>query len=443
MSQSRDLSSRVRTRRAVSAATIGAIIEGYDLVIFGTYSALIFPTLFFPEQSPATGVLLAFATYFIGFVARPLGGIIFGHLGDRVGRKPIMIVTLSMVAIGTVGAGLLPTYAQIGLWAAGLLVLCRIIQGVGFGGEWGGGTLLSMESGREARAALLASFPQAGAAIGLAFANLAVLLLQARLAPEVLFDWGWRIPLLASAVLFLVGLYLRLRVEETPVFEEVKARDALVRRPLFEVFRAQRGTLLWAILLRAGSGISVFVFTAFALSYGVEKGVPAPSLLIAIMIAGVLGGVSTPLAGLLADRIGAFRTWRIGAVVMIAFAFAFFTALESSDAGLAVPLLAFALVPYALMFGPEASLISRTFDPAWRYSGSSLAFNIGGIVGGGLAPLLSQTLLLRFGSGIAIAIYIAVGCLVGILASLLLQRTALARDSAIAATLVEPVKAEA
>lgn len=431
MSQSRDPLSAARTRRAVSASTIGAIIEGYDLIIFGTFSALIFPALFFPQADPATGVLLSFGTYFVGFVARPLGGIIFGHLGDRLGRKPIMIATLTMVAIGTVGAGLLPTYAQVGLLAPALLVLCRIIQGIGFGGEWGGGTLLSMESGRDARAALLASFPQSGALWGLSLANLAVVLVQSRLAPEALMDWGWRIPLLISAVLFLVGLYLRTRVEETPVFLAVKS-DGVKRRPLAEVFRNQPATLVWASILRAGSGISVFVFSAFVLSYAPTRGLTPQSVLVAIIIAGILGGIATPLSGLLADRIGAFRTWRIGAVAVAVVSVGFFVALENGAGTLALVLLAGVFVPFSMMFGPEASLISRTFDPAWRYSGSSLAFNIGGIIGGGLAPLLSQALLLRFGTGYAIAVYVVLGCLIGIVASVLLQRRARARASLLA-----------
>jgi len=442
MSQSSDHLSPTRTRRAVSAATFGAIIEGYDLIIFGVYSALIFPALFFPQTDPATGVLLAFATYFVGFVARPLGGVIFGHLGDRIGRKPIMIVTLTMVAIGTVGAGFLPTYQQIGPWAAALLVLCRIIQGVGFGGEWGGGTLLSMESGREARAALLASFPQSGAMWGLALANLAVIIIQTRLAPEALFDWGWRVPLLISAVLFLVGLYLRTRVEETPVFEGVKARAALVRRPLIEVVKQQPGTLVSAILVKAGSGVSVFVFTAFVLAYAPTRGLEPTTALIGVMVGGVLAGITTPLAGLLADRIGAFLTWRIGAVAVATLSVAFFVAIENGATGVATVLLVVALVPYSFMFGPEASLISRTFAPAWRYSGSSLAFNIGGIIGGGIAPLVSQALLLRFGTGLVIAVYIVTACAIGIVATFLLQRSGHRTTADVDVPMAAPVEAE-
>ncbi|WP_164863683.1 MFS transporter [Agromyces sp. LHK192] len=408
----------------MSASTIGAIIEGYDLIIFGVYSALIFPTLFFPGSDPATGILLAFGTYFVGFLARPIGGIVFGHLGDRIGRKPIMLVTLVMVAIGTVGAGALPVYEQVGIWAPVLLLLCRVVQGVGFGGEWGGATLLSMESGRAARAALLAAFPQSGAMWGLALANFAVLMLQVRLAPDVLFDWGWRIPLLASAVLLLVGLYLRLKVEETPVFERAMSAHALVRRPLVEVVRNQPVTLVSAILVKAGSSVSVFIFTSFVLSYAPTKEISSAGVLAAVMIAAVLGGIATPFAGLLADRFGAYLIWRIGAISISVVTVAFFVAIESGAGAPSLVLLALALLPYSLMFGPEASMISRTFDPVWRYSGSSLAFNFGNVVGGGLAPVLAQTLVVTTGSGFAVAVYLVGAAAVGFVATFVLQRSA-------------------
>jgi len=426
MSQRRDVESTVmtprKTRRAVAAATAGAIIEGYDLIIFGVYAALVFPQLFFPATDPATGVLLGFTSYFIGFVARPLGGLIFGHLGDRKGRKPVMIMTLSLVAIGTAGPGILPGYAEIGVTAPILLVLCRLIQGVGFGGEWGGGTLLSMESGRAARAAFLASFPQSGAMWGLALSNLTVLLMQQSMEPEAFLAWGWRLPLITSIVLFGVGMYLRTKVEETPVFQQTQENQAIARVPLFQVFRTQPKILLATTLMRAGSSIPVFIFSAFILSYGPARGLSPASVLISVIAAGALAGVATPIAGMSADRFGRLLVWRIGAVLTTALSVALFVCLDNGASSTALVLITFSLVPFSMMFGPEAALLSRSFAPAWRYSGSSFAYNIGGIIGGGLAPVLAQ-LLVQSGHANALSWYVGASCLIGIGASVMLNHS--------------------
>lgn len=414
--------SRDRTRRAVLGSTAGAVVEGYDLLLYGVFGALVFPVVFFPVQSSEAAVLLSFATYFVGFVARPLGGALFGHLGDRIGRKRTMLITLWLVTIGTVGCGLLPGFAQIGPAAAVLLVVLRVVQGFGFGGEWGGAVLLSMESGSPKRAGFLGSFPQAGASVGLFLANLTAFGLSAALPREAFLAWGWRVPFLVSGVLIVVGFWLRSRVAETPAFERLRAVDAIERHPIRQLFRRQPQTLALTILLKAGSGIPVFLFTAFVLAYAARLGYSTAFVTLAVTATAFLSSIATPLFGMLADRVGPARLWQAGAAAMALFGFVYFALLESGSAPLAAVAIVVSMPLFAVMFAAEPALTAPRFEPAWRYSGSSFAFNIGSVLGGGLAPFVAQLLVTRFGSATAVAWYMAGGCVIGIAAVAGLRR---------------------
>jgi MFS family permease len=406
-----------RARLAVVGSSVGAVVEGYDLLLYGVYGVLVFPAVFFPAEGTDVAVLATFATYFVGFVARPAGAFVFGHLGDRIGRKRTMLLTLLLVTIGTVGCGLLPGYAAIGPAAAVLLVLLRVIQGFGFGGEWGGAVLLAMESGGRRRLAFRGSFPQAAAQVGFLLANLSALALLGLLPRADFLAWGWRIPFLASGLLIAVGFWVRSQVQETPAFERLRASGAVQAHPLRALFRRQPGALVLTILVKAGSGVPLYIFTSFVVAYATRGGAhSAVMLTVAVSASALTAAVLVPLYGLLADQVGATRVWQIGAVLTALFGFAYFTLLDSgSVAGLLFATVgSTALV--VLMFAVEPALTGPSFDPAWRYSGSSLAFNVGSVLGGGLAPLVAQLLVVRTGSGTAVSWYMAIACAVGLLA---------------------------
>ncbi|GAB3570856.1 MFS transporter [Amycolatopsis endophytica] len=405
-------------RRAVAGSTAGAIVEGYDLLLYAIFGVLVFPTVFFSAQAGDLAVLAAFGTYFAGFVARPVGGIVFGHLGDRIGRKKTMLLTLVLVTIGTVGCGFLPGYDTLGVAAPVLLVLLRAVQGFGFGGEWGGAVLLAMESGGRRRTAFRGSFPQAAAHLGFLLANLSALALLTLLPRADFLAWGWRIPFLASGVLIAVGFWVRTRVAETPAFEELRAAGAVEKNPLRAVLRHQRGTLGLTILLKAGSGVPLFVFTSFVTAYATAGGAHPPLLVTVAVSAGALVAViTTPLYGLLADRVGPARVWQAGAVLTAVFGFAYFPLL---DAGPPVAMFLAVVVSTAVvvaMFAVEPALTGPRFAPAWRFTGSSLAFNIGSVLGGGAAPFVAQVLVIRTGGPLAVSVYIAAACALGLVAA--------------------------
>lgn len=411
-------------RRAVLGSTVGSIIEAYDFLLYGIVASLVFPAVFFPEQNPYTGVLLAFSVWFIGFLARPVGAAIFGHFGDRIGRKRTLVATMLLMGFGTVGLGVIPSYETIGPVSGFLLVAMRLLQGLGFGGEWGGANLMAMESGSQHRRGFLTSFPQGAAMIGLFLANASVLAMSKLLAPESFQTWGWRVPFIASALLIAVGVWIRLRVIETPTFQRVLESGQVQRKPVAAVFREQPRILLLCTLVKVAEMVPVYVFIAFVFAYGTETlGFEGDFLTLSVAIAALIAAVAMPVVGHLSDRIGHERMYQIGAVTMIAFAFVYFAGLNTGVPALVAVTVAVSLIPYAMMFGAEGAILGKSFEPAWRYSGSSLAFNLAGIIGGGPAPFIATWLITTTGNAYAIAAYIALAGLVGLIAVTRLRRT--------------------
>jgi metabolite-proton symporter len=398
---------RKQVRRAVIASTVGTSIEWYDFFLYGTIAALAFPKLFFPTSSPYAGTLESFATFFVGFAARPLGAWIFGHFGDRIGRKSTLIVTLLLMGIATFLIGVMPTYSTIGVWAAVLLIVLRICQGVGVGGEWGGSVLMSMEWHRGNRRGFIASWPQAGVPIGLALSIGAV-----RLASGVTGDnfttSGWRYPFLASALLILVGLFIRLRVLETPLFAKVLERREVARQPVPEVVRHHWREIVLSALARMAEQAPFYVFTTYVLTYGTaELGLQRNFLLNAVLLAAVISLFTTPFFGYLSDLIGRRTMYMIGTVAVVVFAFPYIGLLNTATAALVVLAIVLSVVVHDMMYGPQAAFIAESFPTRLRYSGASLGYQAASLIAGGPAPLLAAWLLHTFGSGYAIAGYLA------------------------------------
>ncbi|HEY3681726.1 MAG TPA: MFS transporter [Streptosporangiaceae bacterium] len=378
--------------RVALGSFAGALMEWYDFFVFGTASALVLGKLFFPAGNPTLGTMSAFATFGVGFLARPLGGIVFGHLGDRAGRKTTLIITLSVVGTCTFAIGLLPTYASAGIWAPILLVLLRLGQGFGLGGEYGGAALMTVEHAPAHRRGLWGSVPQAASSTGIMLAT-GIFALITRLPDAQLYSWGWRIPFLISAVLLVVGLFIRMKVRETPEFERLRDQDALARRPVVDVFRTP-GVLGRTFGARIAETVSSNVGNAFAISYistqlAVAKSVPLNGML----IASALGIVATPVFGALSDRYGRRPVYLAGAIFVVVAAFPFFLLLNSkSEALVWVALIAMYIFGPTLMFAGQSTFFTELFGANVRYTGLSLAYQ-GSAVIGGLTPLIAASLL--------------------------------------------------
>jgi metabolite-proton symporter len=399
---------RRQVRRAVIASTVGTSIEWYDFFLYGTAAALVFPKLFFPHSSPYVGTLESFATFFVGFLARPLGAWIFGHYGDRIGRKATLIITLLLMGIATFLIGVMPTYSAIGLWAAVVLILLRVCQGVGVGGEWGGSVLMSMEWHKGNRRGFIASWPQAGVPIGLALSIGAV-----RLASEATGDnfttWGWRIPFLCSALLILVGLFIRLRVMETPLFAKVLEQKEVAKAPVREVVRHHWPEIGLSALARLAEQAPFYIFTTYVLTYGTEElGFKRNFLLNAVLLAAIVSLFTTPFFGYLSDVIGRRRMYLIGAFAVLIYAFPYFGLLNTKTSGLVVLAIVLSVIVHDMMYGPQAAFIAESFPTRLRYSGASLGYQLASVVAGGPAPLLAAWLLHTFHSGYAISVYMAI-----------------------------------
>jgi len=411
-------------RRAVLASVVGTTIEWYDFFLYGTAAALIFPKLFFPGSDPYIGVLLAFGTQFGGFAARPIGAAIFGHYGDRIGRKATLIATLLIMGIGTALIGLLPTYAAIGVAAPILLTVLRILQGIAVGGEWGGSVLLAMEWGSTKRRGFMASWPQMGVPLGLLLSTFLVQVMSATTGPD--FEvWGWRVPFLVSLLLVAVGLYVRLRVLESPEFAAVKERKEVVRLPLTEVLRTQWREVLLSAFVRLSEQAPFYLFITFVLTYGTQHlKLTRGSLLTDTMIAAAVGLVGVPLFGHLSDLIGRRRMYGIGVVCTGLFAFPYFGLLNTREAALVLLAIVLSLVFHDMQYGPQAALIAESFGTNVRYSGAGLGYQLASVIAGGPAPLIAAAILKNTGSSTGIAWYI-VGCaVISMIALVLMPRRA-------------------
>lgn len=402
--------------RAVVASAVGTAIEWYDFFLYGVAAALVFPKVFFPGSNPYVGTLLSFTTYFVGFVARPLGAALFGHVGDRVGRKASLVATLVLMGLSTVCIGLVPSHESSGIWGAVLLTVFRVLQGVGVGGEWAGSVLLASEWGTEKQRGFLASWPQFGAPAGLLLANGAFALSDVATGDAFL-TWGWRIPFVMSLLLVLLGLWMRGGVGETPVFERAQRTHQLARTPLRDVVLGHWREILWTALLRTGQQTPFYIFTAFILSYGTQKlGWPRSHILGAVLGAAAVSMVTIPLFGALADRVGRRRLVGVGAAVMLCWPFAYFALLDARD-----PLLLWVAVLLAqpihdLQYAPQAAVIAECFPPTLRYSGASMGYQLASLTSGGPAPLMALWLLETTGGSVAVAMYVSVCAAVSLLA---------------------------
>ncbi|WP_399934137.1 MFS transporter [Streptomyces kanamyceticus] len=406
--------------RIVSASLIGTTIEWYDFFLYGSAAALVFNTLFFPSADPLVGTLIAFITYAIGFAARPLGGVVFGHFGDKVGRKKLLVISLLMMGGATFAMGLLPTYETLGVGAPILLTVLRLVQGFALGGEWGGAVLIVSEHGGDKQRGFWASWPQAGAPGGNLLATGVLALLAAVQSEEAFMSWGWRVPFLLSGVLVLLGLWIRVSVSESPVFlaAQAKAKADAARgvkeeAPVIEVFRRSWREVLTAIGTRFGENISYYVLTAFLLVYVTNHlELPKSTALNAVLIASAVHFVTIPLWGALSDRVGRRPVTLIGSVGMALWAFAFFALLDSKSFAVITLAVTVGLLLHGAMYGPQAAFISEMFDTRVRYSGASMGSQLASIIAGALAPIIAVELLKEYDSATPVALYLCLAALV-------------------------------
>lgn len=398
MQAAEQLPSGNKPRTVLFASLIGTTIEFFDFYIFATAAALVFPRLFFPDSDPNNAILQSLATFAIAFFARPIGAAVFGHFGDRVGRKATLVAALLTMGLSTVAIGLLPTYAQIGVWAPALLALFRFGQGLGLGGEWGGAVLLATENAPPGKRAWYGMFPQLGAPIGFVLSSGTFLLLGALLTDAQFFDWGWRIPFVASAALVLVGLYVRLRLTETPSFAAAIAREERVRHPFLAVFRHHSGALVLGILIALATYVTFYLMTVFALTYGTSRlHYSRESFLFVQLFAVLFFAATIPISSLLADRIGR-RVTLLGITVLIfLFGFAFAPLFVAGNLLSVTLFLTLGLALMGLTYGPLGTVLSELFPTAVRYTGASLAFNLAGIFGASLAPYAATWLAGHYG----------------------------------------------
>src|SRR6204780_5483492 len=395
---------RSALRRAVIASTVGTTIEWYDFLIYSTVTGLVFNKVYFPGSDPWIGTLQAFGVYFVGFVARPIGAAIFGHYGDRIGRKATLIVTLLMTGIATAAVGLVPGYDSIGIWGAVILTFLRLIQGIGVGGEWGGSVLLAMEWAQTNKnRGFLTSWPQFGAPAGQFLA------------------WGWRLPFLMSIIMVAIGLWIRLGILETPVFQRLVAEKKIERAPIIEVLKRQPREVILSALLRMAEQTPGYIFNAFVLTYGTLVVGASRNLLLSGLVAMTfLGFITAPIAGWFSDRIGRRKVFIAGCVFVAAFTFVYFAMLDTKDPTLIFIAVALSFIPVMVMYGPEAALIAEAFTPRLRYSGSSIGYQLASIIAGGPAPFVSTWLFSTYHSAFPIGLYVCVCAAISICAALLL-----------------------
>ena len=418
-------------QKVVFASLVGTAVEWYDFFLYGSAAALVFGALFFPGSDPVTGTLLAFGTYAVGFAARPLGGIVFGHFGDRVGRKRMLVVSLMMMGIATFAIGLLPTYATIGVAAPLLLVLCRLFQGFAVGGEWGGAVLMSAEHGDPERRGFWSSWPQAGVPLGNLMATGVLFFLAAVQSDEAFLAWGWRIPFLLSAVLVLVGLYVRLTLEESPVFAEAKAEikekeHGASHMPLLEVIKTYPKEVFIAMGMRMAENISYYIFTIVVLSYVSDYlGASTDLILQMLLIAAAGQFFLIPAIGALSDKVGRRPLYLAGAIGVGVWTFFFFGLVDSMSSGKVLLAVSVGLFFHSLMYAPQAAFFSELFGTSVRYTGASVGYQLASVFAGALAPIIALQLL---GSPeekntTAVAIYVCIASAITVVAVLFAKET--------------------
>ena len=408
--------------RAILASTIGTAIEWYDFFLYSTVTGLVFARLYFPRADPYVGTIEAFGVYTVGFIARPIGAAIFGHYGDRLGRKAALVVTLLLMGIATFLVAIVPGYQYIGIWGAVLLTILRFVQGIGVGGEWGGSVLLSMEWAQSNRhRGFITSWPQFGVPAGLFLANLAVLAFS-RMSGDQFLTWGWRLPFLFSIVLVALGLYIRLGIEETPVFARLVAERRIERQPVLEVLRRHPREIVLTALCRTAEQAPFYLFTSFVFAYGVDVlHLDRNFILMAVLGAATLSFVSIPFFGHLSDRLGRKRIYMFGAALVGFYGFTYFRLLDTRMPYLVVIAIVLSLVPHDVMYGPQAALIAESFPGRLRYSGASLGYQLSSLIAGGPAPLIATALLSRYRSATPLAWFILACAVISLIATAMLK----------------------
>ncbi|MEU6410156.1 MFS transporter [Microbispora sp. NPDC046933] len=429
-----------RIGKVVGASLIGTTIEWYDFFLYGSAAALVFNKLFFPTEDELTGTLLAFLTYAVGFVARPLGGLVFGHYGDRLGRKRLLVISLLMMGGSTFLIGCLPTYAALGAGAPLLLTALRLVQGFALGGEWGGAVLLVSEHGDPRNRGFWASWPQAGAPGGNLIATGVLALLAAVQPDDAFLAWGWRIAFLLSGVLVLIGLWIRLTVTESPVFQEALERqEPAPKAPILGVLRHHWRDVLVAMGARMAENVSYYVITAFVLVYGTTAaGLPKGTVLNAVLIGSAFHFVTIPLWGALSDRLGRRPVYLLGAVGVGLWAFAFFPLIDTKNFALVTVAVTVGLLLHGAMYGPQAAFFSELFATRMRYSGVSIGYQLASIAAGGVAPLIAVALLDAYGSSVPVSVYVVAAAVLTIIAVIASRET---RDRDLSA--IEPTSGAA
>jgi MFS family permease len=408
--------------RVLAASLIGTTIEFFDFYIYATAAVLVFPKLFFPSSDANTAILQSLATFALAFFARPVGAALFGHFGDRIGRKATLVAALMTMGPSTVAIGFLPTYESIGILAPILLALFRFGQGLGLGGEWGGAVLLATENAPEGKRAWYGMFPQMGAPIGFLLSSGTFLILSKVLSDQQFFEFGWRIPFIASAVLVFVGLYVRLKIEETPAFLEAIEKNQRVQMPMMEVLKVHTGTLFFATLLSITTFALFYLMTVFTLSWGTTVlHYPRSSFLIAQMIAVVFFAIGIPVSAALADRFGCTRVLMATMVAVIIFGLFFAPLFTVANWNMTVAFLALGLLLMGFTYGPLGTALGLLFPTAVRYTGSSLAFTLAGILGASLAPYIATWLATHYGLAF-VGYYLALAAAISFVALLAVRR---------------------
>ncbi|MEV0366392.1 MFS transporter [Nocardia fusca] len=403
----------VSVPKVAFASFIGTLIEFFDMFIFGTASALVFNKLFFPDLDPLTGTLASFAAFGVAFVVRPLGGAVFGHFGDRIGRKTMLVVSLVLMGGGTAAVGVLPTYAQIGIWAPILLVVTRMFQGLAIGGEWSGAVLMAVEHSPPGKRAFYGSWPLCGVPAGLVLATTAFYFVQL-LPEEEMLSWGWRVPFLSSAILLLVGLYIRVRVTESPAFRAVREKRQESRFPAAELLRTAKVSTLTAIMAMAVNSVVFYMATVFALRYGADQdGLTRGSMLVAIMIAALLQIMTLPAAAILADRYGRRPVLLAGCLMAAAAAFPIFWLIDTGNTVAATISMIIAVsIVHSTAYAPMASFISELFETRLRFSGSAIGYQVGSMIWSGPVPFVAAALYAWSGSSWPLSVYIVIVSLI-------------------------------
>jgi len=401
--------------RVVTASAIGTTIEWYDFFLYGIAAALVFPQKFFPASEPFVATLLSFSTFFVGFLARPVGAALFGHYGDRIGRKSLLIATLMLMGVATTGMGLVPSYETIGIWGAVLLTVGRVLQGIAVGGEWSGSVLMAGEWTDPKLRGFTTSFAQVGAPAGMALANGVLILVSLLLDDEAFLSWGWRVPFLMSVVLVLIGFYIRRGIRESPVFSRMQDEGRVAKTPLLDVIRHNSREIALTALLRTGQQVPFYIFTTYILAYASQTlGMPRTTILAFVMIQCILSLFTIPYAGYLSDRYGRRLITAIGCVMMAIYPFIYFQMLDTRVPWVVFLAVLLAAPAHDLQYGPQAAFIAESFPGSRRYSGSALGYQLASITAGGPAPLIATILFERFQTSMAIAAYISISALISL-----------------------------